>query len=131
METYHGVELLDPKRPCRRCKGTGTFHVSTGPVSCAQCWGTGKVSSPRDRRRINEAATRRYALLKAMYARAEERDGRRCGDVDFHTHQGYSLLEQHEQHRLDALFASLEAGRIDAVIDALIAYRNAHANKES
>ncbi|MDJ0342228.1 hypothetical protein QMK19_03380 [Streptomyces sp. H10-C2] len=120
------IELLDPKRPCRRCKATGTFHLPNGPVQCRNCTGTGKVPSARDRRRIKAADRNYYRLIKVMYARAEERDGRRCGDIDFTAHQGFSLLEQNERHRLPALFRSLEAGRVDDVIDMLIAYRNAH-----
>ncbi len=125
------VELLDPMRPCRRCKGTGTYWImSDNPAPCAGCWATGKVPSPRDIRRLNEAANRRYRLLKAMYARAKERDGRRNGDIDFATHQGYGVLEEKEPGRLNALFDSLEAGRIDDVIDSLVAYRNTHTNTE-
>jgi hypothetical protein len=122
------IELLDPLRPCRRCKGTGTFHIWSGPVGCRNCNATGKVPSARDRRRIQEADQNYYRLIKAMRTRAEERDGRRNGRIEFESHQGFGLLEQNEPHRLPALFQSLEAGRIDDVIDMLIAYRNAHAN---
>ncbi|TVL89721.1 hypothetical protein [Streptomyces sp. SAJ15] len=125
------VELLDPLRPCRRCKGTGTFHIWSGPVACRNCSGTGKVPSARDRRRIREADQSIYRLIKAMRTRAEERDGRRNGRIEFESHQGFGLLEQNEPHRLPALFRSLEVGRVDDVIDMLIAYRNAHAVKES
>ncbi|MGY0062793.1 hypothetical protein ACWY4P_40710 [Streptomyces sp. LZ34] len=120
------MELLDPKRPCRRCNGTGLYPTVSGPDYCFSCAGTGKVPSPRDQRRIRAEDARRHRLLKAMYARAEERDGHRCGDIEFQTGQGFGVLEQKEPHRLDALFDSLEAGRIDDVIDALVAYRNAH-----
>ena len=125
------IELLDPKRPCRRCNGTGTFHLPNGPVSCRNCTGTGRVPSARDRRRIEAADRNYYRLIKAMRTRAEERDGRRNGPIEFESHQGFGLLEQNEPHRLPALFRSLEAGRVDDVIDMLIAYRNAHAIKES
>lgn len=123
------MELLDPKRKCRRCKGTGIFQTLNGPVTCASCLGRGKVPSARDQRRLNAEGARRSCLLKAMYKRAEERDGHRNGDIDFKVGQGYGQLEQNEPHRLDALFDSLEAGRIDDVIDALVAYRNAKAKK--
>jgi hypothetical protein len=122
------IELLDPMRPCRRCKATGTFHLPNGPVECRNCSGTGKVPSARDRRRIREADQNYYRLIKAMRVRAEERDGRRNGRIEFESHQGFGLLEQNEPHRLPALFQSLEAGRIDDVIDMLIAYRNAHTS---
>ncbi|MCX4826355.1 hypothetical protein OG883_42705 [Streptomyces sp. NBC_01142] len=124
------MELLDPMRVHRRCKGTGVFQAASGPVSCSPCSGTGKILSARDQRRLDAETTRRYRLLKVMYARAEERDGCRAGDIDFQTHQGYGLLEQNERHRLDALFGSLAAGRIDDVIDALVAYGNAHTERE-
>lgn len=120
------IELLDPLRPCRRCKGTGTFHIWSGPVGCRNCGATGKVPSTRDRRRIEAASQNYHRLIKAMRTRAEERDGRRNGRIEFESHQGFGLLEQNEPHRLPALFQSLEAGRVDDVIDMLIAYRNAH-----
>jgi hypothetical protein len=122
------IELLDPMRACRRCKGTGTFHIWSGPVECRNCTGTGKVPSARDRRRIREADQSYYRLIKAMRTRAEERDGRRNGRIEFESHQGFGLLEQNEPHRLPALFQSLEAGRVDEVIDLLIAYRGAHTS---
>ena len=125
------IELLDPLRPCRRCKATGTFHLPNGPVQCRNCSGTGKVPSPRDRRRFEAANRKYYGLIKAMRTRAEERDGRRNGRIEFESHQGFGLLEQNEEHRLPTLFQSLEAGRIDDVIDMLIAYRNAHISKGS
>lgn len=125
------IELLDPLRPCRRCNATGTFHLPNGPVQCRNCTGTGKVPSARDRRRIREADENYYRLIRLMYARAKERDGRRNGDIDFKCHQGFGLLEQNEKHRLPALFRSLESGRVDDVIDALIAYRNAHTKTET
>lgn len=121
------VELLDPMRPCRRCKGTGIFHIWSGPIDCRNCGGTGKIPSVRDSRRLGEASDRRNRLVKAMYARAEERDGRRNGSTHSKTRQGQSLLEQDEPHRLPALLDSLEAGRVDEVIDALIAYRDARS----
>lgn len=123
------IELLDPLRPCRRCNATGTFHLPNGPVQCRNCTGKGKVPSARDRRRIEAANRNYYRLIKAMRARAEERDGRHCGPIEFESHQGFGLLEQNERHRLPALFRSLEAGRVDDVIDMLIAYRNAHIAK--
>lgn len=127
------IDLLDPLRPCRRCNATGTFHLPNGPVPCRNCSGTGKVPSARDRRRIEAANRNYYRLIKIMRARAEERDGRRCGPIEFESHQGFGLLEQYEPHRLPALFRSLEDGRVDDVIDMLITYRNGHiaANKES
>lgn len=120
------IELLDPLRPCRRCKGTGTAHIWSGPVGCRNCGATGEVPSTRDRRRIEAANQNFYRLIKAMRVRAEERDGRRNGRIEFESHQGFGLLEQNEPQRLPALFQSLEAGRVDDVIDMLIAYRNAH-----
>lgn len=125
------IELLDPLRPCRRCKGSGTFHIWSGPVECRNCSGTGKVPSVRDRRRIREADQNTFRLIKLMRTRAEERDGCRNGRIEFESHQGFGLLEQNERHRLPALFRSLQAGRVDEVIDTLIAYRNAHVVKES
>jgi hypothetical protein len=124
------IELLDPMQSCRRCKGTGIFHIWSGPVDCRNCSGTGQVPSARDRRRIRAADASYYRLIKAMRVRAEDRDGRRNGDIEFESHQGFGLLEKNEPHRLPALFRSLEAGRVDDVIDMLIAYRNAHAIKE-
>ncbi|MFE7116560.1 hypothetical protein ACFU99_14225 [Streptomyces sp. NPDC057654] len=47
---------------------------------------------------------------------------RRCKGTD-------SLLEQNERHRLDALFGSLAAGRVDDVVDALMGCRNSHVIK--
>ncbi|WP_326742785.1 hypothetical protein [Streptomyces sp. NBC_01768] len=123
------MKLLDPLRVHRRCNGTGTFQATSGPAFCFPCSGTGKIPSARDQRRLAAEETRRYGLLKVMYARAAERDGSRAGDIDLQTHQGYGLLEQNEAQRLDALFDSLDAGRIDDVIDALMAYRNSHATK--
>ncbi|MFM9635958.1 hypothetical protein [Streptomyces turgidiscabies] len=121
------IELLDPLRKCRRCKGTGTFWImSDNPAPCRNCSGTGKVPSPRDRRRIAAADRNIYRLIKVMRTRADERDGRRNGRIEFESHQGFGLLEQNEPHRLPALFRSLEAGRVDEVIDMLIAYRNEH-----
>lgn len=125
------IKLLDPLRKCRRCKGTGVFHIWSGPVDCRNCSGTGQVPSVRDRRRIQAADRNIYRLIKVMRERAEERDGCRNGRIEFESHQGFGLLEQNERHRLPALFRSLEAGRVDDVIDALIAYRNAHVVKES
>jgi hypothetical protein len=126
------IELLDPMRKCRRCKGTGTFHIWSGPVACRNCSGKGEVPSPRDRRRIQAADRKFYGLIKTMRSRAEERDGLRNGPIEFDSHQGFSLLEQNEPHRLPALFRSLEAGRVDDVIDMLIAYRDKHlSSRES
>jgi rubrerythrin len=123
------IELLDPMRTCRRCKGTGTFWImSDNPAPCRNCSAAGKVPSARDRRRIAAAERNYYRLVKAMRARAEERDGRRNGRIEFESHQGFGLLEQNEPHRLPDLFRSLEAGRVDDVIDTLIAYRNAHVS---
>lgn len=59
-----------------------------------------------------------------MNARIMERAGCRNSDLDFAVYQGYGLLDNNERHRMDALFGSLEAGRVDDVIDALVAYRN-------
>lgn len=123
------MELLDPKRLCRRCKGTGIFQAMK-PVSCASCTGTGEVPSARDQRRINAENARRSQLIRVMNARILERAGHRNSDLDFDVYQGYGLLDQHERHRMDALFDSLEAGRVDAVIDSLVAYRNAHTKTE-
>jgi hypothetical protein len=95
-------------------------------VACRNCSGTGKVPSPRDQRRVQAADRKFYRLIKDMRARAEERDGRRNGPIEFDSHQGFSLLEQNEPHRLPTLFRSLEAGRVDDVIDMLIAYRDKH-----
>jgi len=125
------IKLLDPLRPCRRCKATGTFHLPNGPVQCRSCTGTSKVPSARDRRRIRDADRNYYRLIKTMRKRAEERDGCRNGRIEFESHQGFGLLEQHEPHRLPALFRSLQAGLVDEVIDTLIAYRNVQIAKES
>jgi hypothetical protein len=124
------MELLDPKRPCRRCNGTGIFHITSGPVPCASCTGTGNVPSVRDERRLNAESARRSRLLKAMNERIAERAGHRNSDLDFEVYQGYGLLDQNERHRMGALFDSLEAGRVDEVIDALVAYRSQHIKTE-
>lgn len=124
------MELLDPKRPCRRCNGTGTFHITSGPVDCRNCLGTGKVPSTPDQRRINAENARRARLIRVMNARILERAGNRNSDLDFAVYQGYGLLDANERHRMGALFDSLEAGRVDEVIDALVAYRNQHIKTE-
>jgi hypothetical protein len=125
------IELLDPLRPCPRCNGTGIYRTRRGPDTCYRCNGTAEVPSVRDQRRIDAANRVCYRLIKAMRVRAEERDGRRNGRIEFESHQGFGLLEENERHRLPALFQSLEAGRVDEVIDMLIAYRNAHIAKAS
>lgn len=124
------MKLLDPKRSCRRCNGTGIIQLVRGSASCAPCTGTGKVPSARDQRRINAEGARRARLIRVMDARILERAGHRNSELDFQAHQGYGLLDQNERHRMDALFDSLEAGRVDEVIDALVAYRNTHTKTE-
>ncbi len=115
-------------RKCGRCRGTGMWR----PLKvCLRCDGTGEIAivSAADRAAAKAVADRRYAALLKIQARAAERDECRNGSVAGETTWGFNLLEEREPERFATCLDSIEAGRLDSVIDALVAYFHANRNE--
>lgn len=114
-------------RRCSRCRGTGMWR----PLKvCLRCNGTGEtvIVTTAERAAAKAASDRRYAALLQVQAGAAKRDGHRNGSVAYDANWGFRLLEEREPQRFAACLASIEAGRLDHVIDALIAYLHANQN---
>lgn len=114
------------KRFHTRCKGTGGFELANGNVvPCASCCGRGFliIYTAAEKAERKAAWDRRYATLDIIKRRAAEiSEGEPRGFADV-VRQGFGMLADREPERLERLYASLDAGRLDDVIRALVAYR--------
>lgn len=118
-------------RKCRRCSGTGFYsqHVRRAhrgvPGLCLECDGAGRIriSTPQ------EIADRREAKKRTEYRRnaiGQIRDiamPRR--DIRVRVLRGLERLEHFAPERFAKMLASVHAGRVQDVVDALVAYETA------
>lgn len=101
-------------RNCRRCAGSGT--VSGG--ACFRCEGIGIDPGPRPRVVVSPEVIAENRTLDALRRVAATR-----GVADkLDTMYAAQLLKDREPARYARMLASVDAGRTDAVIDALLAY---------
>jgi len=113
---------------CRRCNGTGEFSRTHGV--CFNCQGAGfTYPTAKTAPRHDVSSARRMATINTIRTRAVERDGMRNGPIETETSWARSLLEDNEPARFERLVASVEAGRVDNVIEALRAYHHANVSK--
>lgn len=120
------------RQECRRCDGTGLWF---GIGICFNCQGAGTVTStrytPDEKVQIARYTARRTAALTAIRAHGAEMDKvfryRHQAIHEDHAVWGMEYLESRENHRMDALFTSVENGRVDAVVRALGEYFRAIA----
>lgn len=117
---------------CRRCGGTGLW-VDRG--ICFKCNGAGTVIKVRHTPREKELIARWTAWRSYTQQAIDVRGGQIDEETEAatgghhwdrtardHARWGLDLLEQHEPQRVMALFSSVAAGRLDAVIQALGEY---------
>ena len=118
-------------RRCGRCKGSGTVDLGGqggfNLASCRNCWGTGTVLIGEARRRAVAAYTRRCELVRVLRVRAEQLGH----DTAYAVQDGRDHLETHAPERHARLLDSVEAGRLDAVIAALVEYAAANVYTET
>lgn len=113
-------------RSCRRCAGTGEFAGGM----CFNCHGSGLPDhTPKTAPHHSISGARRMAVIDAIRARATDLDGHCNGEIESETSWARGLLEDREPARFELLVASVEAGRIDAVIEALREYHHQHATE--
>lgn len=107
----------------RRCD-RGIVHLASGSTAtCMTCLGTSTVPGVAEQRLLKEAGRLRARSLKDMYDRIEVRTGRRNSDLADVVRDSFNALESEEPHRVPKMFASIQEGRTDAVIDALASYK--------
>lgn len=106
-------------RTCPRCSGTGEkFHGR-----CFRCHGVGTVELADRTPKIDPAiGKRRYRLILVLRERAMQLDGHANGTIEFESSLGRDLLETREPERHARALTSIEQGRTDDVIRALITY---------
>lgn len=108
---------------CRRCSGTGVYG-NTG--ICFGCNGTGIKTCVR--RTPQEKADQRALQLRTSHAleqiksRTRERSGQKNSRLETDARHGFTALRDNEPDRFRRMLNSLEAGRLDDVIDALARY---------
>lgn len=121
------IQTPKGSRRCRRCGGSGQFSHG----QCFNCLGAGFTTpQPKATPRHTISPSRRAATITAIRTRATELDGFRNGPTETETSWARSLLEDNEPSRFERLVISVEAGRIDDVISALIGYYRQHATEE-
>ena len=115
-----------PTRKCRRCAGTGMTgfgHVEGGV--CFGCKGEGVVArdmrTPEQKRAEMTGFVRRNALVAALNDYATQTFGVGSDEACF-TAWGRDHLEQADPTRHAKLLDSVEAGRLESVIAALVTY---------
>lgn len=118
---------------CRRCNGTGIWTGWT-PAGrggeCFGCDGTGSLVITRytveEKAAIQDRLRRRNDAYTAIDSRAREL-GKQVGDSELRwdATYGFAALEEQEPERYAKMLDSLDAGRLDEVINALAAYYRA------
>ncbi|MCX4596064.1 hypothetical protein OG819_42385 [Streptomyces sp. NBC_01549] len=115
---------------CRRCSGTGVYTgwtVAGRGGECFGCDGTGSKLITRytaaEKAAIQERTQRRSRSLKLISSRGRElgtaaKDAELMWDAEY----GFAALEDREPDRFAVMLDAVEAGRLDAVIHALVAY---------
>lgn len=106
-------------RACPRCCGTGEkFHGM-----CFLCKGIGTIDLTRRSVKVDPLlGERRYQLILALREHAMELDGYPNGPIAAESAWGRDLLESREPERHAHALTSIEQGRTDDVIHALVAY---------
>lgn len=125
---------VDSTMTCVRCAGSGLFF-SRG--FCFRCQGSGVESlrkyTPAEKVEMTRWMQWRHYCLDAILARADELEPR-ANWVDNtlaeDAHSGFDRLETAEPARLLALFGSVRAGRLDAVVYALREHYQQHRNQD-
>lgn len=115
---------------CKRCNGTGVWTGWT-PAGrggeCFGCDGTGLKAITRytaaEKAERQQHLGRRSRSLTLITERGRE-IGAEQGDAElmWDAEYGFAALESHEPDRFVKMLATLEAGRLDDVIYALVAY---------
>lgn len=107
---------------CRRCSGTGVYG-NTGV--CFGCDGTGRLTctryTPAEKAAISARRLRTTRALEQIKARAQELAGKNSR-FEWDVRYGFTALRDSEPERFTKMLDSLDAGRLDHVIDALAAY---------
>lgn len=122
---------------CKRCNGTGVWTGWT-PAGrggeCFGCDGTGLKVITRytaaEKAERQERLGRRSRSLALITERGREL-GTERGDAElmWDAEYGFAALEDRDPGRYAKMLDSLEAGRVDDVVDALAAYyRNANTS---
>ena len=114
---------------CRRCGGTGAYEGMTaagrGGV-CFGCMGSGRKTVIRytaeEKAAMQQFTARVASAREQVKARSRELGGRRNSDLEWSASYGFGRLRDEEPERFERMLASVEAGRLDAVIHHLAAY---------
>lgn len=104
---------------CTRCEGTGGYELTNGAVvDCVACVGTGtRVILSRAEKAVRDKAWKmRCRALEAVKVRSRGMGDDRFQDA---VRRGFDRLETEEPTRLVKLQCSLDAGRLDDVVQAL------------
>jgi hypothetical protein len=122
-ETEDDVTKNATTGKCRRCSATGSVDLGGGNlVTCRNCGGCGRVLVGEARREAIAAYRRRCDLIRVLNTAAEQL-GRDTADA---VQAGRDHLETHAPDRHARLLDSVEQGRTDAVVAALVGYAAAN-----
>jgi hypothetical protein len=121
------------QRAHRYCGGKGEVPRASGiPGFCFACNGTGKITvytaaekAVRQAERSRWDSTRE--LVRSHARKITAPDGVPSLTFSLDVRAGFETLAEREPDRLEKLYASLDAGRIDDVVYALYEYRKGHA----
>lgn len=118
------------KRTHTRCKGTGGFELVNGNiVPCAGCCGRGYLiiytaAEKAARKAAWEQRCKAQQMIKQHAAKMSEgMTGMLAVTFAEIARQGFGRLADREPERLSKLYASLAAGRLDDVVNALYHYK--------
>lgn len=122
---------MSHQRTHRYCGGKGEVPRASGlPGFCFGCNGTGKLTvytaaekAARQAKRDRWESAR--ALIEKRARKLSAPEGVTALTFRLDVVAGFDTLGEREPDRLEKLYASLDAGRIDDVVYALYAYRQA------
>lgn len=123
------------QRTHRYCGGKGEVPRSSGlPGHCFGCNGTGQITvytaaekAARKAKSERWEATRE--LVRAHARKIQAPAGVSSLTFSLDVRAGFENLGEREPQRLERLYASLDAGRVDDVVYALYNYRTAKADQ--
>lgn len=123
---------MSHQRTHRYCGGKGEVPRSSGlPGFCFGCNGTGKIPVyTAAEKAAQKAKQERWESTRALVEKHARKipapEGVYALTFRLDAVAGFDTLGEREPERLEKLYASLDAGRIDDVVYALYAYRIAN-----
>ncbi|WP_086559924.1 hypothetical protein [Streptomyces africanus] len=124
---------MSHQRTHRYCGGKGEVPRTSGmPGYCFGCEGTGKITVyTAAEKAARQAKRERWESARALvekHARTVQApEGVRALVFRHEVVAGFDTLGEREPQRMEKLYASLDAGRIDDVVYALYEYRQSTA----